>query len=52
VTPISLRSSAVKVTEDVLVDPVLAKRGLILVETEIAKPLADFHVCAPHGVVG
>jgi len=40
------------VTEDLPVDPVLAKSGLVLVETEIAKPAADIHSRAPHGLPG
>ena len=35
------------VTEDLVVDPVIAKNGLVLVETEIAEPPADVHA-APH----
>ena len=31
------------VSEDLLVDPVLAKSGLVLPETEIAKPPPDVH---------
>jgi len=40
------------ITEDLLVDPVLAKSGLVLVEAETAKPPANVHSRAPHGNVG
>jgi hypothetical protein len=40
------------VTEDLFVDAVLAKSGLVLVETETAKPTADVHGRASHGLIG
>src|ERR1700722_5508576 len=39
-------------TENVLVDPVLAKGRRILVETELAKPPAEVHGRAPHRFQG
>ena len=41
-----------QMTEDVLVDRVVAKSHLILPETQTAKPPADIHRRAPHGFTG
>jgi hypothetical protein len=39
-------------TENMLVDPVLAKSRLVLLETETPKPPAELHGRAPHGFQG
>ena len=51
-TPISLRSSAVsrQLRKHFRIDLVVSKLLLVLVEAETAKPLADFHGRAPHGL--
>ena len=41
-----------QVREDRLLDPVIAKRGLVLAKAETAKPPADIHGRAPHGLAG
>ena len=41
-----------QVREDRLPDPVVAKRSLIFAKAETAKPPADVHGRAPHGIIG